>query len=437
MPDSPSNEDLAHRLAIRDRQISAVHTIVERLSVSLNLDERLKAILAVSMDAVNAQAGTIYLYRPKEDCLEFSYVFGEKAAELLGKTIPASQGVVGSVFRSGVGQITRRDAPTDIDRQTGYRTETILTAPVRYRAGQPIGAMQLLNKRDGDFDASDLEVLEIIASIAATAIEHAQLTREAQVAAVAHAVGDLSHDIKNKITPISMAVYTLRPTVEAMLADLDTLCQQLTPDQRDALQAAVRWVREDYQEQFDIIEEQVRAVQEYTKRIADALKGTITEPALTLQPLRPVLEEQVRQLEPVARARNVRLVAEIAAAPTCRFDLFFLKSAVYNLINNAIPETPPGGSVTLRASARETGAFPDGGYVLIEVEDTGRGMPPHVLESILRGDPRTTKPNGTGLGTKIVFNAVAAHKGRFEGRSVEGEGTTFAMRLPLITNGSR
>ena len=54
------------------------------------------------------------------------------------------------------------------------------------------------------------------------------------------------------------------------------------------------------------------------------------------------------------------------------------------------------------------------------------------LERILRGEPKSTKPGGTGLGTRIVYNAVAAHHGLFEGESTAGVGTTFRLKLPLL-----
>ena len=78
--------------------------------------------------------------------------------------------------------------------------------------------------------------------------------------------------------------------------------------------------------------------------------------------------------------------------------------------------------------------FSDGRCVEITVSDTGRGMPADVLERILRGEPKSTKPGGTGLGTRIVYNAVAAHRGLFEGESAAGAGTTFRLKLPLLVD---
>jgi signal transduction histidine kinase len=425
-------------LEVRNRQINAVHTISSLLSSTLDLDERLRDILAVSLQAVDAAAGTIFLYRAEDDKLVFRYLVGPKAAELTGHAMNASDGVAGAVFQSGNPQITNRPRESiahrgDIGESVGFVTESIITVPLKYEAGRPVGVMQILNKRTGDFGQSDLEVLEIIASIAATAIENAQLHREAQLAAVAHAVGDLSHDIKNKITPISLVANTLRPTIGMALRDLDAASSDGSPELAQRIADATKWLREDYSEQFDIILAQVEEVQTYTKLIADALKGSVSEPQLIPNDLAAVIESQLRELDSVARHRRVELRTRFDVRPTFCFDRFLIERAVFNLVNNAIPETPAGGNVTVTVTAQEEGEFPAGGYILIEVRDTGCGMPPHVLERILRGDAKSTKPGGTGLGTRIVYNAVAAHKGVFDGESTEGAGTAFRLKLPYTT----
>lgn len=430
--------NLHDALDLRNRQIAAVHKISRLLSSTLDLDERLRDILTVSMQVVDSVAGTIFLHRAGDNKLVFQYVVGEKAADLTGRAIDATAGVAGAVFMSGEAQITnmpRQDSrfnPT-VGAAVGFQTDSILTVPLKYKEGAPVGVMQVLNKRSGEFTSSDQEVLEIVASIAATAIETAQLHREAQVAAVAHAVGDLSHDIKNKVTPISLAANTLRPTIEMALHDLDAASALAAPETVERVNDAVKWLREDYVEQFDIILDQVQKVQDYTKMIADALKGSITQPQLDLCDPAPVIESQIRELEPIARNRGVQIVRQFDDVPRCRLDHNYLERAVFNLVNNAIPETPTGGSITVRLKARPEGAFPDGRCLLIEVRDTGCGMPAHVLERILRGDAKSTKPGGTGLGTKIVHNAVTAHHGVFEGESLEGDGTAFRMRFPLLT----
>ncbi len=424
--------NLRATLDARNRQIAAVHAISGLLSSSLDLDDRLRDILTVSLRAVDAAAGTIFLHRPADETLVFRYVVGEKAKELTGQAITVTTGLAGAVFRSGHSLITNRPEESaehdrEVERRIGFPAESMMTVPLKYQAGRPVGVMQILNKRTGEFDANDLAVLEIIASVAAAAIETAQLAREAQTAAIAHAVGDLSHDIKNKLSPIVLGIQSLRSEMDAMFAGVDDSpgSVALSPRETDT-------VRREYGETFDIVLEQVQAIQEYTKLIADALKGTVSPPQLEPNDLAEVIEEQLLELDASARLRDVALERRFGPVPRCRFDRFQVERALYNLVHNALAETAGGGNVTVAIRAAPEPRFPDGRAVEIEVRDTGAGMSAEILAGILRGEPKSTKPGGTGLGTRIVYNAVLAHHGVLEGESTEGGGTTFRVRLPLL-----
>jgi signal transduction histidine kinase len=418
------------------RQINAVHTITRMMSSSLDLEDRLRDILNLSVETVGATAGTIYLYRSSDDKLVFEYVVGSTATTLKGLAMRSTDGVAGAVFQSGQPQITNRPREavshrSDIGENVGMITESILTVPLRYQSGSSVGVMQLVNKKEGEFNQNDLAVIEIIATIAAGAIENARLYRDAQMAAIANTVGGLSHDIKNKVAPISGWLDTLRPMMDQMFLDMDNIIASVPDRIAEQQNHALETVRTFYSEAFDAMTDQVEEIQEYTRMIADTVKGMVSEPQIVMNDLVPVIEDEINKLEITARRRSVSLVREFADLPFFPHDSFLLKGAIFNLVNNAIPETPEGGSITIRTSYDQEGIFPGGGYVLIEVIDTGKGIPVALMERILRGDAKSTKPGGTGLGTKIVYNAVKAHHGVFEGESVEGEGTTFRMKLPL------
>ena len=200
-----STRELRDTLAARNRQIAAVHVISRMLSSSLDLEDRLRDILTVSLQAVGAVAGTIFLHRAEDETLVFRYVVGEKAQRAHRPGHPdhdraRRRGLpLGPVADHQPSARGRRARPARSAAASASPTETILTVPLKYQAGRPVGVLQILNKQTGEFDQHDLEVLEIIASVAAAAIETAQLARQAQTAAIAHAVGDLSHDIKNKV----------------------------------------------------------------------------------------------------------------------------------------------------------------------------------------------------------------------------------------------
>jgi signal transduction histidine kinase len=106
-----------------------------------------------------------------------------------------------------------------------------------------------------------------------------------------------------------------------------------------------------------------------------------------------------------------------------------LKQLLVNLLDNAIKYTPSGGSASLRLSVEDSSA-------LIEVSDTGRGIPadalPRIFERFYRqSDPRDARVTGFGLGLAISKWIVDAHNGAIEARSEEGRGSRFTVRLPM------
>lgn len=105
-----------------------------------------------------------------------------------------------------------------------------------------------------------------------------------------------------------------------------------------------------------------------------------------------------------------------------------LHSIFYNLVNNAVRFTPPGGSVRVVWRAEDGGA-------VFEVVDTGIGIPeeqiPRVTERFYRVDPgRSRATGGTGLGLAIVKHALQRHDGKLTIRSREGAGSTFSCHFP-------
>jgi signal transduction histidine kinase len=129
----------------------------------------------------------------------------------------------------------------------------------------------------------------------------------------------------------------------------------------------------------------------------------------------------------VAEQKGITLRLEgLDALPTIVADERRLYNLFFNLINNAIPETPPGGSITVRGHLDQ-----DTGGIALAVADTGRGMPPEIRDRLFSAKAVSTKKGGTGLGTKIVKDVVDVHKGKIWVESEPGVGTTFHLRFPL------
>ena len=141
--------------------------------------------------------------------------------------------------------------------------------------------------------------------------------------------------------------------------------------------------------------------------------------------LNTVVQEEAALLERTTLQR-VKLVMNLAEglAPI-KGDPAALCHALMNLCVNAVDAMPAGGVLTLVTRDEPPGS------VILEVSDTGSGMPREVLDRAL--DPFfTTKPQGkgTGLGLPIVYGTVKAHRGTMELRSRPGEGTMVTLRFP-------
>jgi signal transduction histidine kinase len=124
-----------------------------------------------------------------------------------------------------------------------------------------------------------------------------------------------------------------------------------------------------------------------------------------------------------ALGRGVRLQKEIAADGCVALgDAEKLTQVVLNLVVNALEAMKSGGTLTARV-------FPEGDRVLLEISDTGPGIPDDVLENVF--DPFfTTKEAGTGLGLSIVRKIVDQHGGDVQIRSESEGGTRVTVRIP-------
>jgi two-component system OmpR family sensor kinase len=132
---------------------------------------------------------------------------------------------------------------------------------------------------------------------------------------------------------------------------------------------------------------------------------------------------------PEAKGRRLTLTLPQAPWPLPRvmgdWDLLFL--VMHNLVDNALKFTRPGDTVEIRA-------FEDGATVVLEVADTGLGVPesegPHVWEELYRGQGARGVP-GSGLGLALVRAIVERHGGQAVLRSRVGQGTVVTVRLPV------
>jgi PAS domain S-box-containing protein len=145
--------------------------------------------------------------------------------------------------------------------------------------------------------------------------------------------------------------------------------------------------------------------------------------------LHEVVADAVEAVAALARARDIDLELDAAPVAPVTADRERLAQLVANLLSNALKFTPAGGRVFART-------FEHDGSVVVEVEDTGIGIPrveqERLFERFFRSSTATEQAiPGTGLGLAITKAIVEAHGGTVSVASTPGEGTCFHVELPL------
>lgn len=235
-----------------------------------------------------------------------------------------------------------------------------------------------------------------------------ELERAYRLESIGRLAGGIAHDFNNVLT--SVRGYTelarMRVQDEAVLRYLEGI-QKAAERAADLNKQLLAYARK-------------QVVQLAPTNLGEWLQGT-------LEILRRVLPESVRlntQIEPTLWLVNA--------------DSNLLLQIVLNLVVNARDAMPNGGTITLRLRNKtvrrtRTRTVPNGRYVVLEVEDTGTGIPPEVLPNIF--EPfYTTKPieQGTGMGLSAVQGAVQQLGGYIEVHTEVGKGTRFSIYFPRI-----
>ncbi len=431
--------ELSATVQALERQLAAAHTIAAGLSSITNVEELVQQALDISLEIADAEAGSILLYDADAGKLRFEYVVGEKADELMGTEIESDQGIAGLVFQSGKIHISEDVAAEqahlrDIGEKIGYTTQNMVAVPLKSSSGKPFGVIEVLNKQVGHFDENDVNLIDIMAAQIGVAIENARLHKEARLAEIVKFIGNISHDVKNMITPVRTGAETLQLIADEDYGQLDKTLADLegAPQTADSVHQAMGGLREIYPELIDMILEGTEVVQQRMAEISAAVKGIISEPHFAPTDIVAVGERVMNLLRAHAESKQIAVGLQMASGvPEATVDARQIYNAMYNLIYNAIDACEAGDSVVLRLASAPAKTSDQPAQIVIECADTGSGIPEEIRKKLFTEDAVSTKPMGTGLGTRIVANVVEAHHGSIEVESEIGVGTTIRLRIPV------
>jgi signal transduction histidine kinase len=144
----------------------------------------------------------------------------------------------------------------------------------------------------------------------------------------------------------------------------------------------------------------------------------------------PTIHRVTRMLSPMAQTVDITLNLDLVKDCPILILEDDLYQIIFNLMENGIKYTPPGGSVYVSLKKIEENA-------VLTVKDTGVGIPedaiPHIFERFYRVDKaRSRKSGGSGLGLSIVRNIIERNRGEISVKSEVGVGTTFTVSFPAF-----
>ena len=140
-----------------------------------------------------------------------------------------------------------------------------------------------------------------------------------------------------------------------------------------------------------------------------------------------LLNETLALVDPLMRKAGIELLVHLdERIPRINADRYRIQTALFNLIQNAMESMPEGGKITVDAQADR-----EGREVYLTVKDTGRGIPPELMERVCEPFFSTHQEEGLrGLGLAIVQDIVKIHGGRIAIESVPGDGTRIVLTFP-------
>jgi signal transduction histidine kinase len=284
----------------------------------------------------------------------------------------------------------------------------------------PIGALFLIRAAGGHFDADDVARAGIFGHLATLAFEKVRLLEDAYeqrrvlervMQSRSRLMRGFSHDVKN---PIGAADGFADLLSIGVYGELSAQQRSSVERLRGCLHGALALI--------DDLHELARA--------ETGILTLSSEPVNLAQLVRSICEEY----HATARAAGLSLSVEVALdLPVVDTDRARVHQITANLLSNAIKYTG-SGSVLVRASHRPTGSADEpGDWALIEVVDTGPGIPAHQQDVIFEEFSRLggSEHCGAGLGLAISKLLARALGGHITVRSVPGQGSTFTLWLPL------
>ena len=245
---------------------------------------------------------------------------------------------------------------------------------------------------------------DMIAPLKVQLVKNRQLLeRQEKLASLGMLAAGVAHEIRNPLTAIKAWLYMQQKRLKPG-----------TPEHEDA----------------SLISGEINRLERIVKEFLQFARPS--EPQFVVVLAEQTLREVQKLMEPQLIKSNIQLALDGVASAEIRIDPEQIKQVLINLIQNAADSIGKDGSITLRARLDEKRLLDrPTEVVILEVADTGKGIPPNVEKRLF--DPFfTTKDAGTGLGLPIAARIIEKHQGALQYQTQADRGTIFGIILPRV-----
>jgi signal transduction histidine kinase len=301
----------------------------------------------------------------------------------------------------------------NVDKAIDFHTQAILGVPMRDVERRPVGVLEAINKKSGNFTRQDAEMLTILADLAGVAVERARMDEDLR-----QAYAELNDLDQLKTDFISIASHELRTPLTVILGYLSFLREESSPEmmgQFDTVLDAAVHLRTLIQDMLNF-------------QYVDAGRESLNLERLDVVAL---VRGLTAQTDETAVAKQQTVTTKLPENPIhIMADSSVIEVVLNNLFDNAIKFTPQAGHIEINLENRDE-------EVWVMVSDDGLGVPADQVERIFKRfyqveDPLDRHHEGMGLGLAIVKELVELHQGRVWVESEAEQGSTFFVALPVV-----
>ncbi len=392
-------------------------SVLQQVDVELNQTLALDSVLSVALNAAlllsSAEAGFIGL-------IERDYVrLARSVGAFTTQWMALDTGIIARVIHNQRGELVP-DVTGDADYVPDIPTTRAEIAIPLISHGKIVGVLNLETTSSEHFTTQIFEFVQVLSARVASAIENARLYETLQVRL--DELGTLYTQVSNlealKTDMIRVAAHDLRSPLAIVGSYIELLSEDLAPQLDDAHRMYVDAIRQAV----------VRMTQMTTDILSLERMHEQRDTTLARVQLSSLLEHSIN--EHIGEIRQRRQEINLFIDPAVVYgDSTELYEAISNLIGNAIKYTPENGKI-------EAHLHPDGDQTMLEIVDTGFGIPADDQTQLFQPFYRvktseTYAIDGTGLGLYLVKKIIERHGGKVHFRSEYGKGSTFGFCLPL------